>query len=355
MKRESINSNRAEEDARLMHDYFNDGCTWGPKKFHGRLGMYPPLFLRIMHKICEVDPDFRKRKDAARIPGHSPHMKMYAVMKCLCKGIPPDSIDDYTCIAASTIYYYIKKFCDAIMFGFNAEYMRRLTVNDIKWLMKKNASRGFPEMLGGLNCMHWGWRVCPMDEVGTHTGHKSYPTCFLEEVASYDRWFRHGYFGVGGSSNDLNVLKSSNLFDDNLNGIAPPCHFTINWNQYTQGYYLVDGIYKSYYVLVQDYGAPSEDKHRDPKWKYVPDPPHAPIVRNLRQTSEALQNPVFQERLRTDLAAHIWERHGQGPRDGDMPGDAIDNELDSGEDTEEVDVGQDHYDPGQIFLASDSE
>ncbi|KAI3862769.1 hypothetical protein MKW98_008609, partial [Papaver atlanticum] len=77
------------------------------------------------------------------------------------------------------------------------------------------------------------------------------------------------------------------------------------------------------------------DEHRDPEWKYVPDPPHAPIVGNLRQTSEALQNPVLQERLRTDLVAHIWERHGQGLRDGNMPGDAIDNELDSGEDTDE--------------------
>ncbi|XP_026397031.1 uncharacterized protein LOC113291751 [Papaver somniferum] len=275
-----------------------------------------------MHKICEVDLDFRQRKDAARIPGHGPYMKMYAVMKCLCKGIPPDSIDDYTRMDAFTIYYYIKKFCDAIMFGFNTEYIRRLIVNDIKWLMKENTSRGFPGMLGSLDCMHWGWR-------------------------------------------------SSNLFDDNLNGIAPPRHFTINGNQYTQGYYLVDGIYKSYSVLVQAYGAPSgitildlfnkyqmakrkdverafgtlqskfrilyhrcnywekqdmklimrtclilhnivvEDEHREAEWKYVSDPPRARI---LRQTSEALKNPVLRERLRTDLAAYIWERHGQGLR-----------------------------------------
>ncbi|XP_026419437.1 uncharacterized protein LOC113315362 [Papaver somniferum] len=210
-----------------------------------------------MHIICEADPELRQRKDAARIPSHSPQMKMYAVMKCLCKGIPTDSIDDYTRVAASTIYYYIKKFCDAIMFWFNAEYMRRPTVNDVKWLMKENAARGFPGMLGILDCMYWGWRVCPQDEARLHTGQKSYPTCVLEAVASYGRWFWHGYFGVGGSSNDLNVLKSSNLFDDNLNGIAPPCHIIINGNQYAQGYYLVDGIYKSYFVLVQAYGAPS--------------------------------------------------------------------------------------------------
>ncbi|KAI3903689.1 hypothetical protein MKW98_032343, partial [Papaver atlanticum] len=75
------------------------------------------------------------------------------------------------------------------------------------------------------------------------------------------------------------------------------------------------------------------DEHRDPLWKYVSDPPHAPIVGTLRQTSEALQNPILHEKLCTDLASHIWERHGQGLRDGDMPGDAIDNELDSGENT----------------------
>ncbi|XP_026420293.1 uncharacterized protein LOC113316296 [Papaver somniferum] len=271
--------------------------------------------------------EFRQRKDASRIPGHSPYMKMYVVMKCLCKGISPDNIDDYTRMDASTTYYYIKKFCDTIMFGFNAEYIRRPTVNDVKCLMKENAARGFPGMLGSLDCMHWGWRVCPQDEAGTHTGHKSYPTCVLEAVASYYRWFWHGYFEVGGSSNDLNFLKSSNLFDNNLN--------------------------------VQAYGAPSDipilelfNKYQMAKRKDVEqafgtlqNPPHAPIVRYLRQTSDALQNPVLHERLRTDLTGHIWERHGQGLRDGEIPGDAIDNELDSGEDTDEVDVDQDHYDP----------
>ncbi|KAI3908652.1 hypothetical protein MKW98_006804, partial [Papaver atlanticum] len=77
------------------------------------------------------------------------------------------------------------------------------------------------------------------------------------------------------------------------------------------------------------------DEHRDLLWKYVPNPPHAPIVGTLKKTSEALQNPVLQERLCTDLATHIWERHGQCLGDGDMPGDVIDNELDSGEDTDE--------------------
>ncbi|XP_026411200.1 uncharacterized protein LOC113306486 [Papaver somniferum] len=245
---------------------------------------------------------------------------MYVVMKCLCKGIPPDSIDDYNRMAASTIYYYIKKFCDAIMFGFNEEYMIRPTVNDLKWLTMENAARGFPGMLGS-------WTVC----IGV------------------GGWFWHGYFGVGGSNNDLNVLKSTNLFDDNLNGIAPPCHFTINGNQYTQGYYLVDGIYKSYSVLVQAYGAPSGipilelfRKYQMAKKKDV-ERPNGHL--GHCKTSEALQNPVLQERLRTDLEGHIWERHGQGLRDGEMPGDAIDNELDSGEDTDEVDVDQDHYDP----------
>ncbi|XP_026396281.1 uncharacterized protein LOC113290911 [Papaver somniferum] len=164
-QRESIYRGRVEADAGMMQDYFNDGCTWGPKKLHGRLGQCP-------------------------------HMKTYAIMKCLYKGIPPDRVDDYTCMSASTIYYYIKNFCDAIMFGFNAKYMRHPSVNDTKWFLKENAARGFPGMLRILDCMHWGWRVCPMGNATAYTGHKSYLTCVLEEVASYDRWFWHGHFGV---------------------------------------------------------------------------------------------------------------------------------------------------------------
>ena len=39
-----------------------------------------------------------------------------------------------------------------------------------------------------------------------------------EVIASYDTWIWHVFFGVSDSSNGINVLKRSPLFDDVLVG-----------------------------------------------------------------------------------------------------------------------------------------
>jgi hypothetical protein len=64
----------------------------------------------------------------------------------------------------------------------------------------------------------------------------------LEVVASEDLWIWHAFFGVAGSTNDLNVLDQSTLFTQVVQGVAPAVHFKVNGNEYTLGYYLVHGI-----------------------------------------------------------------------------------------------------------------
>ncbi|XP_071700046.1 uncharacterized protein [Rutidosis leptorrhynchoides] len=73
------------------------------------------------------------------------------------------------------------------------------------------------------------------------------------EVASYDGWFWHAYFGPSGSNNDINVLNQSDLFTDLLAGEAPPCTFTVNGCTFSKGYYLADGIYQEWATLVKSF------------------------------------------------------------------------------------------------------
>ncbi|XP_026420201.1 uncharacterized protein LOC113316196 [Papaver somniferum] len=128
--REIVHRNRVAADTRIMQDHFNFNFVYGKKRFHCRFGMYRPIFLRILRKIIEMDPEFEQRLNGAGIMGHSPHMKMIVVMKCLCKAVPPDNIEDYTAMGAPTIYRYLKRFLDALMFGFNDRYMRRPSQDD---------------------------------------------------------------------------------------------------------------------------------------------------------------------------------------------------------------------------------
>ncbi|CAN6680469.1 unnamed protein product [Malus baccata var. baccata] len=78
-----------------------------------------------------------------------------------------------------------------------------------------------PGIIGSLDCMHWEWKNCPTPWVGQFKGCHYKSTIVLEAVVSYDTWIWHAFFDVPRSNNDINVLWSSPLFDDVVNGWAP--------------------------------------------------------------------------------------------------------------------------------------
>ncbi|XP_047949059.1 uncharacterized protein LOC125194883 [Salvia hispanica] len=123
---------------------------------------------------------------------------------------------------------------------------------------------GFPVMLGSIDCMHWEWKNCPSAWKGLYTtGFKSkHPTIVLEAVADYRLWIWHAYFGVAGSNNDINVLQSSPLFNDQELGIGPTVRFVANGNQHNMGYYLADGIYPMWPVFVKTIRCAAEDRKK---------------------------------------------------------------------------------------------
>ncbi|XP_047937576.1 uncharacterized protein LOC125185126 [Salvia hispanica] len=110
-----------------------------------------------------------------------------------------------------------------------------------------------PGMLGSIDCMHWEWKNRPAAWKGMHTsGFKAkHPRRSLEVVADYRLWIWHAYFGVAGSNNDINVLQSSPLFNDQRNGVGPAISFVANGIQHNMGYYLADGIYPNWPVFVK--------------------------------------------------------------------------------------------------------
>ncbi|XP_026428857.1 uncharacterized protein LOC113324782 [Papaver somniferum] len=347
LKLKMVERNREDGDARMMHDYFGPNRTWGPKKFHQRLGMYRPLFLRILSEIAVADLAFDFQVDCTGKLGHSPHMKMYVVMKCLCKGIAADSTDDYVRMGAPTVYMYVKRFIGVIVRRFDPRYMRLPTREDTKRLLAENAARGFPGMLGSVDCMHFRWKNCPT------------------------AW--------AGSNNDLNVLTQSPLFDKMVNGLAAPCNCRINGHNYDKGYYLEGNIYPRFSCIVQSFkillpNQPAntvfnkyqqakkkdverafgtlqnklqikkkpafywdredinfiikaclishnmviENERRNLDWGQVVNEPIRQVT-GIPRSYYKLRNDEAYLQLRNDLVQHIWIRHGLGFRDGEMP------------------------------------
>ncbi|XP_055960821.1 uncharacterized protein LOC126670604 [Mercurialis annua] len=257
-----IRRNRVHGHHKLFHDYFGEDPVYSSTLFRRRFRMNRSLFLRIQSAIEAHDPYFVQKRDAAGYLGLSSLQKITAALRMLAYGVTSDYVDEYVRIGESTATESLKKFVKAIVSIFSEKYMRSLNKNDIDRLLKENESRGFPGMLGSIDCMHWKWKNCPVAWKGMYVGHVREPTIILEAIASHDLWIWHAFFGLPGSHNDINVLDRSFVFSDLAEGRSPPANYSINGHRYSMGYYLADGIYPSWSTFVKTIPYPQSHKHR---------------------------------------------------------------------------------------------
>ncbi|CAN0865478.1 Protein ANTAGONIST OF LIKE HETEROCHROMATIN PROTEIN 1 [Linum grandiflorum] len=228
--------------------------------FRRRFRMYPALFRRILTGVVGADPSFQRRRDAVGHWSISPEVKITAALRMLASGCTADSLDEYFQLGESTALEILRKFCNAIVQTYGDEYLREPTHHDLEKLLTKATQRGFPGMIGSIDCMHWEWRNCPTAWAGQYSGHVHRPTVVLEAVAGYNTWIWHAYFGTAGSLNDINILGQSPVFDRILNGSTPSLRFKVNDSWYDTCYYLADGIYPAWSTLVKTIANPTDNK-----------------------------------------------------------------------------------------------
>ncbi|XP_070669159.1 protein ANTAGONIST OF LIKE HETEROCHROMATIN PROTEIN 1-like [Malus domestica] len=198
-----------------------------------------------------------------RFPAHD-FRRRFRMMRELfeANGCSADLTNEYCQLAESTAIENLKRFCQAIQAIYGATYLRKPTHEDLKRLLRKADKKSFPGMIGSLDCMHWEWKNCPTGWAGQFKGRHNKPTIVLEAVASYDTWIWHAFFGSPGSNNVINVLWSSPLFDEVVNGWAPEFRYKVNGNMYELGYYLTDGIYPSWSTFVKSFSHPDSAKKK---------------------------------------------------------------------------------------------
>ena len=69
-------------------------------------------------------------------------------------------MDEYVRIREFTIIESPKKFVKTVVDIFSKEYLRSPNNKDIARILADGERRGFPRMLGSINCMHWKWKNC---------------------------------------------------------------------------------------------------------------------------------------------------------------------------------------------------
>ena len=119
------------------------------------------MFLRIVEAVKGHDNYFQQQSDGLGRLGLSTLQKITAVFWMLAYGLPADATDEYLKIGESTSIESMKRFCRAIVEIFAERYLRTPTATDVARLLHIGQQRGFPGMLGSLDCMHWKWKNCP--------------------------------------------------------------------------------------------------------------------------------------------------------------------------------------------------
>jgi hypothetical protein len=258
--RQKLWRERIEGHNKLMRMYFNDDARFPESYFRRRFRMSRDLFKKIAEEVAKYDTYFVQRRNAAGELGHSTYQKVTAALRMLAYGIPADLVDDHLAMGESTAIMCVKRFVVAIVQVYGAKYLRAPNAQDTARLLEANAARGFPGMLGSIDCMHWSWKNCPAAWHGQFKGHKKDATIILEAVADQETWIWHAFFGMPGSCNAINVIQRSPLMTRIALREGPQVEFEANGRKYNYGYYLADGIYPRWQTFVKPVHKPKGKK-----------------------------------------------------------------------------------------------
>ncbi|XP_048637609.1 putative nuclease HARBI1 [Brassica napus] len=218
--------------------------------------------MRIVDGLEQFFPFFQQRKDATGRWGLTALQKCTAAIRLLAYGNSADTVDEYLRLGESTAFSCLHHFTDGIIQLFGDEYLQPPTAEDLQRLLDMGEKRGFPGMVGNIDCMHWEWKNCPTAWKGQYACGHGKPTIVLEAIASQDLWIWHAFFGLPGTLNDLNVLDRSPVFDNLLEGRAPRMRYMVNNHMYKLAYYLTDGIYPKWSTFIQTITLPQSPKQQ---------------------------------------------------------------------------------------------
>ena len=183
-----IRRERIDAHKRLVRNYFASSLVFPENYFRRRFRMSKDLFFRICNEVKRHNPVFEQRRNCAGLLGHSIEQKVTAALRIMAYGVPADYIDVNLAMAESTSIFYVKQFAIAMVEVFGPQYLQAPNAQETQRLLEMNKARGFPGMVGSVDCMHWKWKNCPKAWHGQFKGRGEDATIILEAIADHETW-----------------------------------------------------------------------------------------------------------------------------------------------------------------------
>nr|XP_028956476.1 uncharacterized protein LOC114824211 [Malus domestica] len=148
--------------ANLMNNYFNPNLMYTKEDFRRCFRMMHHVFECLLCDVQQVNLYFRQKRDIEGCPGFSPHQNVIVALRMMAYASPADSMNETHGMSESTCLDTLEQLCDTIVQVYKDEYLREPNQEDLNQLIRKTKDRGFPGMIGSLDCMHWDWKNYPI-------------------------------------------------------------------------------------------------------------------------------------------------------------------------------------------------
>ena len=269
-----------EAHRRIYRDYFGfkavvdeNGVTTREKRkarFHERVfarrfRMSSNQFQRIHDDI--TDPEigsgfFQRAPDASGRIGASNMQKLVAAIRQLAYGTCSDHVHEYTGVAQKTATKALEKFCRWIIRTYSDEFLNSWGEAEIKAEMEVNAKRGFPGMMGSIDCTHWQWKCCPVAWQGMYQDRNHVRSIVAEAICGHDMYFYQVYVGLPGSLNDIAIMGQTTMQTNYMESGAIDMEFLVGDEKLIGAYCLADGIYPDVPFLLKSVAEPITEQEK---------------------------------------------------------------------------------------------
>ena len=294
-----------DDEGKILSPAIEPDCD--QDEFHRRWSMSRRMFEKIHSEI--TDPQhgsnfFMRGADAAGKFGFSSHQRLFAALRQLCNGTATDQIQGIVNIPNQSSRNSLREFCEWCAKFYGHIIMGEWTDEELREALAVNTKRGFPGMIGSIDCKHWVWKNSPPAWRTMFLTNKDYRrSVVMEAIAGHDLYLSHVFVGMPGTRDDLNVLGS--IKNKYMKSGAHKMTFELNGEERKGVYFLADEAYPDgpYFLKTIPHPTTAMTEHYRAKHASVRKDVHR-AFRKMETDYKILQREVMQWSLK--LVSEMW-------------------------------------------------